>query len=65
MGPFTLQLGKILVLPIDDSPDSSDSARFLHRPPLMLLALNSTEDVEWEELQTKVRLPSFSRPFFC
>lgn len=53
-----LQLGKILVLPIDDGPDDSDPTRFLHHPPLMLLALNSTEDVEWEELQTKVRSPS-------
>lgn len=52
------QFGKILVLPVDDGPDSEDPTRFLHRPPLMLLALNSTEDVEWQELQYKVGIPS-------
>jgi hypothetical protein len=35
------------------SPASTDSE---DREPLMLLALNSTPGVEWDELETKVRV---------
>ncbi|KAF9451361.1 hypothetical protein P691DRAFT_807915 [Macrolepiota fuliginosa MF-IS2] len=53
IGMVDSELGKILVLPVDDGPENSDPARFLHRPPLMLLALNASEDVGWEEMQSK------------
>lgn len=50
------QLGRILVLPVEETevaqgPNGSD------RQPLMLLALNSTDSVEWDDLQTKVKYP--------
>ncbi|KXN88922.1 hypothetical protein AN958_06793 [Leucoagaricus sp. SymC.cos] len=53
MGMVDSELGKILVLPVDDDSENQDFGRFLHRPPLMLLALNAAEDVEWQELQNK------------
>jgi len=49
VGMVDSELGRILVLPVEDSeePLSDDHA------PLMLLALNSTDAIDWEELQAK------------
>ena len=59
-GMIDSELGRIFVLPIEDtsfmrspSPGSTDSE---DREPLMLLALNSTPGVEWDELETKGRV---------
>ncbi|RDB29671.1 hypothetical protein Hypma_015967 [Hypsizygus marmoreus] len=55
-GMVDSELGRILVLPVDDvsetSPPSTNGEEKDHEP-LMLLALNSTANVDWEELQTK------------
>ncbi|EKM83988.1 hypothetical protein AGABI1DRAFT_110591 [Agaricus bisporus var. burnettii JB137-S8] len=53
IGMVDSELGRILVLPVDDNVDNTGTARVSHRPPLMLLALNASENVDWEELQTK------------
>jgi len=47
-----LQLGRIIVLPVEDP--GADMVFTEEHQPLMLLALNSTDAVEWEELDTKV-----------
>ncbi|KAF5323460.1 hypothetical protein D9611_005503 [Ephemerocybe angulata] len=51
------KFGRIVVLPIDDEADDrdddSDNEFTDDRQPLMLLALNAVETVEWEELQEK------------
>lgn len=56
------KFGRIAVLPIDDDAgqggkaEGEDGEGFSdERQPLMLLALNSTDAVEWDELQEKVR----------
>jgi len=48
-GMVESELGRILVMPveIDQDPGAGD------HEPLLLLALNSTDAVEWEDLQTK------------
>jgi hypothetical protein len=49
------QLGRILVLAVEEIEEEED----LNEPqPLMLLALNSTDAVEWDELEAKVRSDS-------
>jgi len=47
-GMVNSELGRILVLPVEEEKCLSED-----HEPLMLLALNSTDAVEWEELQTK------------
>ncbi|KAG6842403.1 hypothetical protein C0991_007533 [Blastosporella zonata] len=51
------ELGRIVVVPVDDQPPSQTQAdkegEKGEYEPLMLLALNSTTGVDWEELQTK------------
>ncbi|KAF8079047.1 isoprenoid synthase domain-containing protein [Lyophyllum atratum] len=60
------ELGRILVVPVDENPASSEArqAEGKDYQPLMLLALNSTADVDWEVLQTKgvPRCPATSVP---
>lgn len=51
--PF-VQLGKIIVIPIDDSEDVGHPFSDDHQP-LMLLALNATDLADWAELLNKVR----------
>jgi len=47
-GMVESELGRILVLPVmKDGPEASG------REPLLLLALNSTDAVDWENLQAK------------
>lgn len=48
-----VQLGRIVVLPVDE-PSELQLPLAEDYQPLMLLVLNSTDAVEWEELQTKV-----------
>ena len=53
------KFGRIAVLPIDDdvgqiNGEGEDEGED-ERQPLMLLALNATDAVEWDELQEKVR----------
>jgi len=58
-GMVDSELGRVLVVPVDEMPDSrSRSIPPLKedREPLMLLALNATPDVSWEELQTKGKI---------
>ncbi|KAG5639545.1 hypothetical protein H0H81_012216 [Sphagnurus paluster] len=56
------ELGRILVVPVDERPVSPSSQQVAptdaeekekQREPLMLLALNATSAVEWEALQSK------------
>lgn len=48
-----VQLGRIVVLPVDEPPELQLPLPEDYQP-LMLLVLNSTDAVEWEDLQTKV-----------
>lgn len=54
------KFGRIVVVPIDDDADFPDGANEDDtenkpvRQPLMLLALNATDAVDWEDLQEKV-----------
>lgn len=43
-----------MVLPVDIPSEDPEEALAEDHQPLMLLALNATDAVEWEELQTKV-----------
>lgn len=53
VGMVDSELGRIVVLPVDDKiPDPLPE----DYQPLMLLSLNSTTDVEWEELKSKGRV---------
>jgi hypothetical protein len=68
---YIQKLGRILVLPVDDAPEALPPPQTQPQPqpsqaleeedhqPLMLLALNSTTAVDWDELQTKVSDSSF------
>lgn len=56
------KFGRIAVLPIDDdvaqpnkADEGSEDGFSEEGQPLMLLALNATDAVEWDELQEKVR----------
>jgi hypothetical protein len=51
-----MQLGRIVVLPVDEPPEMLPQPLPEDYQPLMLLVLNSTDEVEWEELQNKVRV---------
>ncbi|KAJ7070623.1 hypothetical protein C8F01DRAFT_1107113 [Mycena amicta] len=53
-GMVNSELGRIVVLPVDDA-DALPQPLPDDYQPLMLLVLNSTDKVEWEELQTKGR----------
>jgi hypothetical protein len=48
-----VQLGRIVVLPVDEPPELQLPLPEDYQP-LMLLVLNSMDAVEWEDLQTKV-----------
>lgn len=54
-----MQLGRIVVLPVDEPPEMLPQPLPEDYQPLMLLVLNSTDEVEWEELQNKVRVVLF------
>lgn len=49
-GMVDSELGRILVLPVEEPAD--DASQDGHQP-LMLLALNSTDVISWEELQSR------------
>ncbi|KAG6911367.1 hypothetical protein DXG01_001038 [Tephrocybe rancida] len=55
------ELGRIVVVPVDDDPPAmpagtNEEGEKSEYEPLMLLALNSTTNVDWEELQTKAKV---------
>ncbi|KAF9055897.1 hypothetical protein BJ165DRAFT_1429339 [Panaeolus papilionaceus] len=52
-GMVDSELGRIIVLPVDDCLEGSEQCYSDSRQPLLLLALNSTDVVDWEELQNK------------
>jgi hypothetical protein len=49
----TKKVGRIYVLGIEETQNKTHVVE--NHGPLMLLALNSTDAVEWKELETKVR----------
>ncbi|KAJ7874508.1 hypothetical protein B0H14DRAFT_2718005 [Mycena olivaceomarginata] len=51
-GMVDSELGRIVVLPVDEPPELQLPLPEDYQP-LMLLVLNSTDAVEWEDLQTK------------
>ncbi|KAJ6520250.1 hypothetical protein C8R45DRAFT_54217 [Mycena sanguinolenta] len=51
-GMVDSELGRIVVLPVDD-PAGMPSPLPEDYQPLMLLVLNATDEVEWEEMQAK------------
>ncbi|KAF7307279.1 hypothetical protein MIND_00521800 [Mycena indigotica] len=53
-GMVNSELGRILVMPVDD-PDSIPQPLPDDYQPLMLLVLNSTDQMEWEDLQARGR----------
>ncbi|EPT03468.1 hypothetical protein FOMPIDRAFT_1158999 [Fomitopsis schrenkii] len=53
IGMVDSELGRVVVLPIGEVP--GDSAEESDTDPVMLLALNSTASVAWEELDLKAR----------
>ena len=61
-----MQIGRIFVLPVEDISQVQPSSPEMEEEhePLMLLALNSTAAVEWDELQTKVRFFHHSTRLF-
>ncbi|KAJ6474607.1 hypothetical protein C8R47DRAFT_1143748 [Mycena vitilis] len=52
-GMVDSELGRIVVLPVDEPPELLPQPLPDDYQPLMLLVLNSTDAVEWEDLQTK------------
>ncbi|TFK41932.1 hypothetical protein BDQ12DRAFT_719955 [Crucibulum laeve] len=56
-GMVDSELGRILVLPVDDTQDPEPRAD--NKEPLMLLALNSTDAVEWDDLQVEGRMLAY------
>lgn len=56
-----------MVIPIDEeAPSGNDKESVVNgysgdEQPLMLLALNANDSVDWEDLQEKVRLPTVAR----
>lgn len=49
-----MKLGRILVLPVDEPLEDLPQPVPEDHQPLMLLTLNATDTVSWEELQSKV-----------
>ncbi|KAF8963927.1 isoprenoid synthase domain-containing protein [Flammula alnicola] len=54
-GMVDSELGRIIVLPVDEFAAGPEQVFSDEHQPLMLLALNATDAIEWEELQSKVR----------
>ncbi|KAF9486363.1 hypothetical protein BDN70DRAFT_869872 [Pholiota conissans] len=52
-GMVDSELGRIIVLPVDEFSTGTQQVFSDDHQPLMLLALNATDAVEWEELQLK------------
>ncbi|KAK7063876.1 hypothetical protein R3P38DRAFT_2820943 [Favolaschia claudopus] len=52
-GMVDSELGRIVVLPVDEPPELLPQPLPEDYQPLMLLVLNSTDAVEWEDLQVK------------
>ncbi|KAF8899147.1 hypothetical protein BD779DRAFT_1666866 [Infundibulicybe gibba] len=50
------ELGRIVVLPVDDDETEEEDIDGEDYQPLMLLALNSTNTIAWEELQSKGKI---------
>ncbi|KZT72952.1 hypothetical protein DAEQUDRAFT_654770, partial [Daedalea quercina L-15889] len=55
IGMVDSELGRVAVLPIDEEPADSAEDDADNKDPVMLLALNSTASVAWEELEFKAR----------
>lgn len=53
-----LQQGRILVLPVDEPEENFQPPLAEDYQPLMLLVLNSTDAIEWDDLKIKVWLAS-------
>jgi hypothetical protein len=49
------KLGRIVVLPVDEPREDPRERLPEDHQPLMLLALNSTDAIQWEQLQAKVK----------
>ncbi|KAF8641236.1 hypothetical protein AX17_000870 [Amanita inopinata Kibby_2008] len=47
------ELGRIVVIPVDEAVVKDVSPHRSATTPMLLIALNAIEDVEWEELHTK------------
>ncbi|CAA7264766.1 unnamed protein product [Cyclocybe aegerita] len=52
-GMVDSELGRIIVLPVDEFSSGPEQPFSDEHQPLMLLALNATDAVEWEELDNK------------
>ncbi|KAJ7634153.1 isoprenoid synthase domain-containing protein [Mycena polygramma] len=61
-GMVDSELGRIVVLPVDEPPELLPQPLPDDYQPLMLLVLNSTDAVEWDDLQTKAVAPSHDPP---
>ncbi|KAF9531830.1 hypothetical protein CPB83DRAFT_847903 [Crepidotus variabilis] len=55
-GMVDSELGRIIVLPVEEAVAETENQFTERRQPLMLLALNATELTEWEELDNKGRV---------
>jgi len=49
------ELGRITVVPVEDDAEDHVSPQPPDVPPLLLIALNGTANVEWSELRSKSR----------
>lgn len=61
-----LQLGRITVVPVEDDAEDHALPQHVYAPdvqPLLLIALNGTENVEWSELRSKVCQNNYFRHF--
>ncbi|KIK07346.1 hypothetical protein K443DRAFT_673603 [Laccaria amethystina LaAM-08-1] len=52
-GMVDSELGRIIVFPVMETSEDSMESQGEIRSPIMLLALNATDTVEWEELHNK------------
>lgn len=52
-GMVDSELGRIIVFPVMETLEDSVESQGEIRSPIMLLALNATDTVEWEELHNK------------
>jgi len=55
-GMVESDLGRIIVLPVDEVNTNQEQAFSQAHQPFLLLALNATDAVEWEELDNKGRV---------
>ncbi|KAH9837319.1 uncharacterized protein C8Q71DRAFT_707072 [Rhodofomes roseus] len=55
VGMIDSELGRVVVLPIDEEYDDATENGTSDKDPVMLLALNATTSVSWDELEFKAR----------